>query len=108
MAHATVAQAVNGQPVAAVLTQARLAAAEPTAWINAINRAALNLDAAPGAFERDVLRMPARRRPAHARRSPSRAVSARQGRPADHAGLARPGGGCARRPSWCRWRHGPR
>ncbi len=56
MAKATVAQVVNRQTVAA-LQAARTEAAEHRAWINAINRAALNLEACPWAFDGDVLRI---------------------------------------------------
>ncbi len=57
MANATVAQAVNRQTVARALQVAREQAAEHRAWINAINRAALNLEACPWAFDGDVLRI---------------------------------------------------
>ncbi len=57
MANATVAQAVNRQTVAAALQAARTEAAEHRAWINAINRAALNLEACPWAFDGEVLRI---------------------------------------------------
>src|SRR5919199_5270694 len=57
MANSTVAQSINRQTVAAALKQARIEAAEYHAWINAINRAALNLEAAPWAFDGEVLRI---------------------------------------------------
>ena len=57
MANATVAQAVNRQTVAAALQAARTEAAEHRAWINAINRAALNLEACPWAFDGEVFRI---------------------------------------------------
>ena len=57
MANATVAQAVNRQTVAAAMQAARTEAAEHRAWINAINRAALNLEACPWAFDGEVLRI---------------------------------------------------
>ena len=55
MANATVAQQVNRQTVAAALRQARIDAAEHRAWINAINKAALNLEACPWAFDGEAL-----------------------------------------------------
>ena len=57
MSNATVAQAINRQTVAQALRQARLEAAEHHAWITAINKAALNLEAAPWAFDGEVLRI---------------------------------------------------
>jgi hypothetical protein len=57
MANSTVAQAINRQTVAAALRQARIEAAEHKAWINAINRAALNLEAVAWAFDGEVLRI---------------------------------------------------
>ncbi len=57
MANASIAQSVNRQTVAAALTAARTEAAEHRAWINAINRAALNLEACPWAFDGEVLRI---------------------------------------------------
>ena len=57
MANSSIAQSINRQTVAAALRQARIEAAEHTAWINAINRAALNLEAAPWAFDGEVLRI---------------------------------------------------
>ena len=55
MANATVTQAVNRSTVAAALAAARLEAAKHQAWINAINRAALNLEACPWQFDGDIL-----------------------------------------------------
>ncbi len=57
MANASIAQSVNRQTVAAALAAARTEAAEHRAWINAINRAALNLEACPWAFDGDTLRI---------------------------------------------------
>ena len=57
MANASIAQSVNRQTVAAALQAARTEAAEHRAWINAINRAALNLEACPWAFDGEVLRI---------------------------------------------------
>ncbi len=57
MANASIAQSVNRQTVAAALAAARTEAAEHRAWINAINRAALNLEACPWAFDGEVLRI---------------------------------------------------
>ncbi len=47
MANASVAQAISRQTVAAALRQARIEAQEHRAWITAINKVALNLEAAP-------------------------------------------------------------
>ena len=57
MANASIAQSVTRQTVAAALAAARVEAAEHRAWINAINRAALNLEACPWAFDGEVLRI---------------------------------------------------
>jgi len=57
MANASVAQSISRQTVAAALREARIQAAEHRAWINAINRAALNLEATAWAFDGDVLRI---------------------------------------------------
>ena len=57
MANATVAQSINRQTVAAALAAARTEAAEHRLWITAINRAALNLEAYPWAFDGDTLRI---------------------------------------------------
>ncbi len=57
MANATVAQSINRQTVAAALAAARTEAAEHRLWITAINRAALNLEACPWAFDGDTLRI---------------------------------------------------
>ena len=57
MANASVAQSVNRQTVAAALRQARIEAAEHKAWFNAINRAALNLEACSWVFDGEVLRI---------------------------------------------------
>ena len=57
MANATVAQSISRQTVAAALAAARTEAAEHRLWITAINRAALNLEACPWAFDGDTLRI---------------------------------------------------
>ncbi len=57
MANATVAQSMNRQTVAAALAAARTEAAEHRLWITAINRAALNLEACPWAFDGETLRI---------------------------------------------------
>ena len=57
MANATVTQAVNRQTVAAALATARAECAQYTAWLNAVNRAALNLEACPWQFDGDTLRI---------------------------------------------------
>ena len=57
MAKATVAQSINRQTVAAALAAARTEAAEHRLWITAINRAALNLEACPWAFDGETLRI---------------------------------------------------
>ena len=57
MANATVTQSVNRRTVAAAIRQARVEAAEHQAWINAINKAALNLEACSWAFDGEVLRI---------------------------------------------------
>ncbi len=57
MADGMIAQQVNRRTVAAALAAARVEAAEHAAWINAINRAALNLEACGWAFDGEVLRI---------------------------------------------------
>ena len=57
MANASVAQSINRQTVAAALAAARTEAAEHRLWITAINRAALNLEACPWAFDGETLRI---------------------------------------------------
>ncbi len=57
MANGMIAQQVNRQTVAAALAAARTEAATYQAWINAINRAALNLEACSWAFDGDTLRI---------------------------------------------------
>ena len=64
MANASVTQAINRQPVAAALRQARIEAAEHKAWITAINKAALNLEAATWMFDGEVLRIASATTPA--------------------------------------------
>ena len=55
MANSSITQAVNRQTVAAALKQARIEAQEHRDWINAINRAALNLEACSWAFDGELL-----------------------------------------------------
>ncbi len=55
MANASVAQSISRQTVAAALRQARIEAAEHKAWINAINRAALNLESCVWQFDGETL-----------------------------------------------------
>ena len=55
MANATVTAAVNRSTVAAALAAARTEAAKHQAWITAINRAALNLEACPWQFDGEIL-----------------------------------------------------
>ncbi len=55
MANATVTQAVTRQTVAAALAAARAECAPYTAWLNAVNRAALNLEACPWQFDDEIL-----------------------------------------------------
>ncbi len=60
MSNATVAQSINRQTVAAALRQARIDAQEHQAWINAINKAALELEAAVWQFNGDELTIESR------------------------------------------------
>ena len=60
MANATVAQSINRQTIAAALAAARIEAAEHQAWINAINKAALELEASSWAFDGEYLRIASR------------------------------------------------
>lgn len=55
MANASIAQLVTRQTVAQALQAARIEAAEHAAWITAINRAALNLEACRWQFDGEVL-----------------------------------------------------
>jgi hypothetical protein len=57
MANATVAQAVNRQTVALALRDARAKCAASHRWLNAVNRAALNLEAVRWQFDGDTLRV---------------------------------------------------
>lgn len=57
MANASIAQAVSRQTVASAIRQARIQAAEHRAWINAINKAAINLEVCRWAFDGDNLRI---------------------------------------------------
>ena len=63
MANASIAQSISRRTVAAALAAARVEAAEHNAWINAINRAALNLEASPWAFDGEILRIASASRP---------------------------------------------
>ncbi len=60
MANAMIAQSINRQTVAAALREARLQAAEHQQWINAINKAAVELEASSWAFDGEVLRVASR------------------------------------------------
>ena len=55
MANASVAQSVNRQSVALALREARKECGQHLRWLNALNRAALNLEACPWQFDGDVL-----------------------------------------------------
>ncbi len=57
VANSTVAQSISRQTVAAALHTARVECAQYSAWLNAVNRAALNLEACPWAFDGDTLRI---------------------------------------------------
>ncbi len=55
MANASIAQSVNRQSVGVALQQARRECADHLAWLNALNRAALNLEAGFWQFDGDIL-----------------------------------------------------
>jgi hypothetical protein len=55
MANANVTTLITRQSVAAALAAARVEAAQHAAWMNAINRAALNLEACIWQFDGDIL-----------------------------------------------------
>ncbi len=55
MADVSVTQAVNRQTVAVALATARRECAQHPAWLNAVNRAALNLEACPWQFDGETL-----------------------------------------------------
>ena len=57
MANATVAAAVNRQTVALALRDARAKCAASHRWLNAVNRAALNLESCRWSFDGDTLRV---------------------------------------------------
>ncbi|HSH79780.1 MAG TPA: hypothetical protein VLA19_14745 [Herpetosiphonaceae bacterium] len=57
MANASIAQSISRRTVALALRAARTEAAEHQAWINAINRAAVNLEACSWAFDGEILRI---------------------------------------------------
>jgi len=57
MANASVAQAVNRQTVALALRDARAKCAASHRWLNAVNRAALNLESCRWSFDGDTLRV---------------------------------------------------
>ena len=65
MANASIAQSISRRTVAAALAAARVEAAEHNAWINAINKAALNLEASPWAFDGEILRIASASHPAN-------------------------------------------
>ncbi len=55
MASASIAQSVNRHTVGAALQEARRQCGQQLRWLNALNRAALNLEACPWQFDGDVL-----------------------------------------------------
>lgn len=55
MANASIAQSINRSTVAAALHAARAECHRYKAWLNAVNRAALNLEACPWAFDGEIL-----------------------------------------------------
>src|SRR3954470_14247805 len=57
MANASIAQAVNRQSVALALRDARAKCAASQRWLNAVNRAALNLEACRWSFDGDTLKV---------------------------------------------------
>jgi len=57
MANASIAQAVNRQTVALALRDARAKCAASHRWLNAVNRAALNLESCRWTFDGDTLRV---------------------------------------------------
>jgi len=57
MANASIAQAVNRQTVAQALRDARAKCGASNRWLNALNRAALNLEAVRWQFDGDTLRV---------------------------------------------------
>ena len=57
MANASIAQAVNRSSVALALRDARAKCAASQRWLNAVNRAALNLEACKWTFDGDTLRV---------------------------------------------------
>ena len=57
MANSMIAQAVNRQTVALALRDARAKCAASHRWLNAVNRAALNLESCRWSFDGDTLRV---------------------------------------------------
>ena len=57
MANSTIAQSVNRSNVAQALAQARTECAGDIRWLNAVNRAALNLESCKWSFDGDTLRI---------------------------------------------------
>ena len=57
MANASIAQSVSRQTVALALRDARAKCAASHRWLNAVNRAALNLEAVRWQFDGDTLRV---------------------------------------------------
>ena len=55
MANATVAQKIDRRNVARALHAARAACQQDRRWLNAVNRAALNLEACPWQFDGETL-----------------------------------------------------
>jgi hypothetical protein len=57
MANSSIAQAVTREQVGAALRQARIDCAHSIRWLNAVNRAALDLEACRWMFDGDALKM---------------------------------------------------
>ena len=55
MANASIAQSVNRNTVRAALQEARRQCGQQLRWLNALNRAALNLEACPWQFDGETL-----------------------------------------------------
>jgi hypothetical protein len=57
MANSSITQAITREQVGAALRQARLDCAHSIRWLNAVNRAALDLEACRWAFDGDILKI---------------------------------------------------
>ena len=99
MPNATVAQSINRQTVAAALREARIQAQEHQQWINAINKAAVELEASSWAFDGEVLRVASRT--GNGRYTVTAEGCECKAAQAGRVGIGRPGGCCARRLRWC-------